>query len=252
MEVDAPVPPPPPPGCSGARFVSTTDLMVMTTGEIHDPTLLDEHELWFTTHEAGGGYQIASATRTDTTQPFGAPVIGSFVRTQMDTDPAITRDGLHILFMSDDTRVYQADRTARDMPWSVASVVPGIDGESAGRGFDVTPDGLAIYMADANGVRTSRRSSPTGTFGPVTMLAAGVMPSFPTISPDELELFFNPVGTNGSELHRITRGDAALDFDIATDELIYQDAQDPDITADAATLVYLHGGQLQTAHRECP
>ena len=241
------------PGCAGARFVSTTDLTVTTMGEIHDPTLLDQDELWFTYHEAGGPYQIASATRADTTQAFDAPVIGSFVRSDNDTDPAITRDGLHILFITDDARVYQADRPTRTSPWSAAALVPGIDGEGVGVGFDITPDGLVIYMADAAGIRTARRSYPTGTFGPVTVLAAGLPTAFPTISPDELELFFNPMGGDtAGELHRITRTDRTLDFDLATEQVVYQSAVDADITADAQTLVYKHGGDLQAAHRECP
>ena len=252
IEIDAP---PPdvgyvPPGCAGARFVATTDLGVMTTGEIHDPTMLDDQEIWFTFHSTTTGYQIASATRTASTEPFGAPVLGDVMRSTDDTDPAITYDGLHVLFISDDSRVYQSDRAARGAAWSAPSLVPGIDGESAGLGFDVTPDGLSIYMASTVGVRTATRSTAIGTFGPVTNLADGVMMQFPSISPDELELFFNLPGT--TELHRITRTDRALDFDISKDEIVYQDADDADITADSRTLIYKYGAQLQIAHRECP
>jgi hypothetical protein len=252
IEVDALVPDAAyvPPGCSGSRFVSTTDVSVMTNGEIDDPTMLDDHEIWFTSHMAGGGYQIASARRTSSDQPFGAPVIGSFKHSANDSDPALTHDGLHLLFVSDDAHVYQTDRAAPDAAWSPASLVPGIDGESAGLGFDITPDGLAIYIASTDGVHTARRASPIGTFGPVTVLAPPLMMQFPSISPDELELFFNSAGSN--ELDRITRTDRGLPFDVTTRELVYQSAADADITADSRTLIYMHGGQLQTAHRECP
>jgi len=251
LEVAAPLPDAPPPGCAGALFGATTNLSVMTSDGVADPTLVDPLELWLTWRHPAGTAHVASATRTDTTQPFGTPQVASFAITDFDTDPAFTGNRLHVFFISSDAHIYEADRSSLAMPWSAARIVPGIDGEDASMGIDVTANGLAIYFSDVNyHLHTASRATLNENFGPVTDLAPTLAITFPSISPDQLELFYNP--HNSSELHRLTRSDPAADFDPASDITIYMHGDDPDISADATTLIYFNQGNLQTAHRDCP
>src|SRR5262249_52956492 len=157
---------------------------------------------------------IASATRTAPEQRLNMLAVASF-STPGSTDPAITSDGLHILYLNGNHQVYQSDRADRHAMWSAPTIVSGIDSFIAGGGLDISLDGLTIYVSDSSQLYTATRTDPMGRFGDLTKLAVGRKVSFPGVSPDERELFYNPENTK--ELRRMTRNDRSLDFDVMTD-----------------------------------
>jgi hypothetical protein len=107
-------------GCSGSLFGANAPVPgIDTSDQVFDPTQSDDPlEIWFTV-ENGTGFHVNSATRASVAEPFGAPVLASFARSNYDGDPSITRAGLHLLFTSDDGHVWQADRATRTGPWSL-------------------------------------------------------------------------------------------------------------------------------------
>jgi hypothetical protein len=253
LGLDPTHPPDAPPdavGCSGSRFADTITIALPGGPSVFDPTQSDDPlELYLTWQVTTTEFQISVTTRTDPDQPYGTLAYASFGRSMRDSDPSITQDGLHLLFLSDDYRVYQTDRATRQSPWSAATIVAGIDNWVIMGGFDISLDGLRIYFSDGSNLRTAQRSDPTAAFDTATDLAKGLDIGFPGISPDERELFYNP--SSNKQLHHITRNDRSLDFDLSTDETLLQDAGDPDVSPDSRTLLYDVDGELTAMHRTC-
>jgi hypothetical protein len=220
-EIDSPVVPDARPdavGCAGSRFANTITVAVGGHPSMYDPSQSDDPlEIFFTWATTTSEFKVATATRGALDQPFGMPAIATFGRTPRDGDPAITSDGLHILFMSDN-QVFQTDRATRQSPWSASTIVPGID-QFTVLGIDISLDGLTIYFSDGWQLFTATRPDVMAPFGNPTKLAVGVNITFPGISPDEREL------NNGA---------------------------DPDVSPDSRTLYYIVDGDLTAMHRDCP
>jgi hypothetical protein len=237
-------------GCSGSSFAGTVAVPIDSGQSIYDPTQTDDPlELYFTWAQTTTDFHIASATRGAVDQSFNMPVVLPFSTTH-NTDPAITADGLHILYLAQNDQVYQADRATRQSMWSAPTVVAGIDNFTVGGGLDISPDGLTIYFSDGFELRTATRNDPMGPFGTPRVLASGVNATFPGISPDERELFYNPKDSH--ELRHMTRNDPSLDFDVMTDESLLLNGADPDVSLDSRTLLYDVDGRLTAMHRGCP
>src|SRR5262249_43265528 len=159
-------------------------------------------------------------------------------------------DGLHLVFLSADFRIYQTDRTTRTDAWSTPTIVGGVDNFVVNGGVDISLDGLRVYVRRRAKLHTATRTDVMAAFDTVTDLAVGLDVGSLGISPDERELFFNP--STNYELHRITRNDPSLDFDISTDDMLLQDARNPDVSPDSRTLLYSVDGVLTLMHRDCP
>jgi len=236
-------------GCSAGRFTGTVRVPIDVGDAIYDPTQSDDPlELYFTWAVNTVDFQIASATRTAPDQTFDMPTVASF-SVAHNTDPSISSDGLHIVFLGPNDQVFQVDRATRQSAWSAATIVAGIDNFTVAGGLDISPDGLTIYFSDMHQLRTATRSDPLAGFANITELAVGLDVAFPGISPDQRELFYNPGSTH--VLHHVTRNSATLDFDPSTDEIILMNAGDPDVSPDSRTLLYDVDGVLTAMHRDC-
>jgi len=90
-----------------------------------------------------------------------------------------------------------------------------------------------------------RRDLPFGA--PSAVLASGV--GFPTISPDQLELYYTPPAA--MMIHRMTRARPDAPFDASSDQTIFG-GDDGDVAADARTMVLQRNTEIMISTRACP
>jgi hypothetical protein len=240
------------PTCPGAPFPSgNVTVLAGLESELFDGAMFGD-ELWMT-REEDGDRKIQLAIR-DTTGVYAAPVKPPFVDLDADEyEVGISGDGRRLVFISNrddlEPRVFEATRPEPTEPFGAAIEVAGLP--SGIQGLDLSFDGLALYISDSKmQVRVARRSSLETTFGNASALADAqndpVLGESPSISPDELELFY----LFGSEIFRRVR--AGRDARFGPPELISA-GFDPDLANDGGALVHSNvaTGQLQTLRREC-
>lgn len=244
------------PGCSDGVFGAPT---VLTTfddlpAEFEASLRHDRLEIWF---------EVLTATRTETwvatrgadTVAFDPPQLAPFSAsgTVDDTHPVLTGDGRRLLFLSEragGNDLYEVVRTDIGAPWGTPRQLAGLDGKNL-RTFDVSHDGLTLYFKDSNAdtltTYVARRATFDAPFGEATIAAHNT--SSPSISPDELELFYNAPGT--SRLEKRVRVDPALPFDDNA-ILIADSGDDPDLAGDGRTMVIARSNTLVLLERTCP
>lgn len=261
---DAPPPRPDAVGCAGKAFVGPdvlTEFDAVPNRSEFDPTEnADGTELWFSSREAAGNAQDLSwSTKIAATGKWGPSTVAPFnLPGVTDADPALSDDGLRLVFMSDrlgSLRAWEVARTAVGQPFGGAAILRGIDGIPVD-GLDMTLDGLTLYFSAANDgeLHVAHRSSVDAPFvaeeegGALRVLANGV--AYPSISPDGREVFYGHPG-GGSATYRRVRGDTSQPFEV-TEEVIYNDADDPEISADGRRLYFARSGALLVARRDCP
>jgi hypothetical protein len=234
------------PTCAG--WGNRQDLQGGATGS-HDPTLSKNRLELFTVRMPSTSYDIYLSRRPDTMSQFdiGSPV-GELNSPADDTDPALTADGLMIVFISTrggSPRVYQATRPAVGIEFSPPDIAPGLLSQPAD-GIDLSPDGLSIYIHSSGLLLQATRANRGDAFGARTQIAS--FGSFPSMAPDGLAIYFN--GASGGLVRRtravITDGFSAMD------ETVDGGASDGDMLADGTAVVMSVGSPSDiTVIREC-
>lgn len=112
--------------------------------------------------------------------PIGAPNDA----TVLDEDPALSADGLTLVFVSHDrlggsggSDLFTARRADRSAPWGPATALEGLNTEFGDEGCpDLSPDGLTLYFVRDGAVEVAVRSTIDSAFTtsiPVPALSAG-------------------------------------------------------------------------------
>jgi len=250
-EAHAPVPP----GCSGSRFTGPFDLTTLTGPTTWDPSQGDNPlELIVSIQDdATTLLHINRATRADPTSAYTLAPLPFTDANEEDHDPSITARGTRLLFMSsrvDGPHLWEALRDSSGT-FSNPAIVTSVEPFDAG--LDMSIDGLTIYYADTRGTPTvhplftASRPSLDAPFGPPRMLLADGV-TWPSISPDQLELYF--VTADNTGVHRLVR--PTIDAPFGNEESVAPGVEDPDVSADARTLLVSNFGQLQFMTRDCP
>lgn len=226
-------------------FISQTPIEGMPQDHLFDPTLRDDGlELFFTRAVAAAAFDIFSAQRATEDDPFGPATPLAFDTLQAETDGQLTLDGLHLFFLRDNA-LFEAVRDRRDVPFAGAQPRPDIDPGSGINGYDVSADGLTIYFSKNDELLVAHRASLVSAFGAESVI--GPRMDYPSISHDELELFFQSDAT----IARVTRPTTDAMFD-ATPEPVFPGG-DPEITDDGLQLLFSPPSAmgLAIAHRNC-
>jgi hypothetical protein len=176
----------------------------------------DENEAVLASWRAGG-QRIFAATRTGPGMPFGSPVLVSQVDSgTSDSTPMLSFDGLTLMLSS--TRpggLGSADLwsfTRPDRGSAFGSPLHLVELSSSR--FEskpwLSPDGLRVYLSSDRGtdrdLYIAERASPSGMFGTPVLIPELSSPGLdggPTLSADELELFFTSDRSGGVGLHDV-------------------------------------------------
>jgi hypothetical protein len=253
--------PPPPPGCAGEQFQGPFNLPELDNkvAIMADPTLVgDGNELWFAGRTAAGAQQdLYFTTRASATDSFATPQLAVFDDpTADDSDPAFTADGLDLIFVStrvSGQRLWETTRSALSDPFDMPHEIGELAGTGVPNGLDLSNDGLTLYYVTglSSDLYMVTRPDRTKLFdvAHAQLVSSGVQT--PGVSPDGLELFFDPTFMNN--ISRRTR--ATTDVPFGTDDTLVQaGATTPDVSADAQTLIFAdtlrNGFEYKT--RPCP
>ncbi len=209
-------------------------------GGAHDPTLSADRKELFCAYDLGSGYDIYRTVRTDTSAPFvAAAIVAELSSASKDTDPALTADGLMVVFISErggnGPRAYQATRTSSVVAFTTPQLVPGLENTPVS-GIDVSGDGLTLYYDDGARLVAVERSARDQGILVVRIIAAESTP-FPSVSADGRELYYN-----GPGVMRRTREDLSASFEVATQTVVDDGGADADILPDGSAIV-LTGGE---------
>jgi hypothetical protein len=114
-----------------------------------DPTEpADLLELYYTSDASPG--EILFATRASTDAPFVAQPLPSFnIAGAIEMSPAITADGLRLVFVNDrgaNATVYETSRVTRTSPWSAPQSLLGDYFVHVGAGITMSADGLKVFV----------------------------------------------------------------------------------------------------------
>lgn len=211
-------------------------VLLQDIGGSHEPTLsADRRDLYFV-RDNTTGLDIYHASRLDPTQPFGeGQLVAGLSSAFSDTDPALTADGLLIVFKSNRSgadRAYQAKRTATSV-FASPELVPGLEMTMVS-GIDISPDGLTLYVDD--GLHLIIAARPARSEPIETLVVVADRTPFPSASSDGLELYYN-----GEGVVRRTRGDTSEPFLEGTATVVDESGRDADVLADDSALVFTAG-----------
>ncbi len=197
---------PPPPPCDVTTPFGTpvpiTELNT-TSAEEHPHLTPDELTIYYQSNRNGGAGKsdIWRATRPTRTSPFAAPVNLSGINTTgQEADPAISADGLTLLFFTDRSGggdIWFAQ--AADGGFGAPAMLPLVNTSSLDFGPSLQPGALVLYFASARNsdagltnvfVASSNDAGVTGvsSVGPVN--TANHKDGYPAISADGLVLYF--------------------------------------------------------------
>ena len=229
-------------------FISQQAIAGIPQEHLFDPALRDDGlELFFTRNIAGAQFDIFVATRSSVNEPFGPAAPLAFDTLQAETDGQLTADGLHLFFLMNNA-LFEAVRERRDVPFTGAQPRTDVDPGAAGiNGYDISADALALYFSQGDELLVARRASVVSAFGAASVV--GPRMDYPSISADELELFFqNP---NDEMIYRVTRSSTKAMFDGAPEAVF--PGEDPEITDDGLQLLFgpPSGTGLAIAQRNC-
>ncbi len=247
--------PPPPIGCSGQLFGSPVSLppLVENQAEFDGQLSADGRELWMVAHDPSvqdefRAYRSVRATR-DADFPLATKV--DLAPGRAVTDPALTADGRRIMFVSREPTelVLEAVRETPDGVFGSPALISGL-GSISVAGLDLSVDGLTVYYTNfAGDLWTASRATVDDPFVDARMLMTNI--GYPSVSPDQLELFYTKVTPTGGPIYRRLR--PAVSEPFGPDETIVADrGADPDVSPDGRTLVISDLGGLTLLTRECP
>ena len=191
---------------------------------------------------------------------FGEPVLVDLVNMNGNHtgEPALTADGLRLMFRVDNSpnQLYEAIRSSPDQfPFDNVVAPLGLPSVMSGgvRSFDLTWDGLRLYYTNSDGeLYMLTRAARDKPFGNRSELLANDV-EYPTISGDELELFFrhwdDPMKPDDLRLFRRER--AQRDVPFGPEQEILSEAADPDIAPSSSELIIAYDGTLAIMKRTC-
>jgi hypothetical protein len=253
--------PPPPPGCAGERFQGPSGLPELDNAVkvMAQPTLTgDTLELWFGGRAAALAQQdLYFTTRASVSDPFAPPQLAAFDDpTSEDYDPAITADGLDLFFVStrlSGARLWETTRSSRSEPFGTPREIGELAGTGVANGFDVSKDGNTLYYVTGvpNDLYMVSRVDRMQLFDVDHALMVSTGVATPGVSPDGLELFFNPPLVNS--ISRRTRASRDVPFD-NDDAVVQASAATAEVSADATELFFANGGRsgFEYLTRPCP
>lgn len=223
-----------PPRCNpSAPFGTPVELTAIDTVSDDEGGFLqpDELTIYFGSARPGGagGFDIYKATRASVTAPFGGvtPVAG--VNTAGDErEPRVSSDGLTIIATDhpgNAWRLVLAQRASATVAFPALQPIANVSGTTNDTEPSLLPDGNVIYFgSDRAGASTGydiyRTSRSGGAFIAPTLVAGtqlntAFVESSPTITPDELNLYFlsNRTGTMGTyDIYYASRASTANAF----------------------------------------
>jgi hypothetical protein len=225
----------------------------------YDSTLpIDGLELWFSSPVLGPAH-VFFLSRSTPSDPFqGTPKPAPFnVGNEVDTDPSITGDGLRIIYRSSNgpggDHAWEITRTSRSVPFGdAATLARGLETTNV-HSLDIALDGKRLYFTDniVGALYVATRDTLTGAFGtPVMLIPSGV--AFPSISPDELEVFYQPLVGGFDVLKVVRRVRASPSGDFGEEINVFNGAGDPEMGADSRTLYMSKDNAFSTITRDCP
>ncbi len=263
-------------GCNQAFGLDPTDLAGVTecatvrfgpkqplagfVGDIpeFDPQLgPDGTELWLT-HYDNGELDMYRAARPDRNADFVTPAVKAELVPGVRTmDASLSGDGRRMLFLQGvvapkDRQVYEGVRANPKSPiFDSIRIVIGIDVSTTGiDGIDLSWDGLTLYYSDSDGMLwRTRRPSLDEPFADKQALFSNI--SWLSVTPDELEIFYNRPSDGGNPpVYRRSRD--TRDGDFVNEELVLPAGYDPDVSSDATQLIIGVDNGLAVLSRECP
>ena len=172
-----------------------------------------------------------------------------------NVEPALTKDGLLLAFATNRIggvyKLFLAKRSAINLPFD-AAIQTNLTFPADFRGFDISPDGLKIYIVDNGMLHVMKRTSLTGEFVFDKMINLPVTDfSYPSVSFDELEILYNDKNTQ-----RVMHATLAADKKSYENPTALQVGEscslleDADLSADAMTVVYNCNGSIHIARRQ--
>jgi hypothetical protein len=213
-----------------------------------DPTIRGDELEMFYVYGLPGAYRIARAVRASTTSEWMSAGDAPFADpTASETDPAINADGTYVAFISDrggvGNHVYLAHRTCDT--WEPVVPARGLESLTA-IGIDLSWDALGLYYTIGDSmIYEVHRATTTDAFGTPEQVSMGG--TYPSISSDELELYF--AGAGG--VYRATR--TAVGTAFATPTLVTDSGNDPDVSFDGTGLLFVLTGNVPAwLRRTCP
>lgn len=181
--------------------------------------------------DRSGVDRIYEVTRASPTDAFAAPQLvpnlGS-VTGVPDRDPALTGDGLTLVFTSQrggDWDLYLTTRPSRTQPFAAPAVIAELATTDSDWGPVITSDGLSLYYVIGGDLAYAHRASVASAWSaPGTLLATlnSTANEFePAITADELTIFFasdRPSGGRGGlDIWTATRASTADAFGAPSD-----------------------------------
>jgi hypothetical protein len=201
------------------------------TGAANDPsTTADKLLLYFALVEGDGTIDLWFATRDTLDEPYGDLTHDNVLASNLtDAEPALSADGLGILFFSERTgtrQIYEAHRTSRMFPFSSPVLVD--TGPDPIYSFDASLDLDTLWIDTGGDLVELTRANDQSPFGARRVI--GYQLTWPTVAGDQLSVYYSPSGT----VFRQTRADARYEFSLET---AITTGFDPDISADGRTLI---------------
>ena len=150
-----------------------------------------------------------------------------------------------------DTTVFEAVRaTATADVFDSVRLVEGL--RTNPRSLDLSWDGLRIYYTNQDGeLYFAERPTRDAPFdASVRVLAPETNFYFPSVSPDELELFYNHTPAEAPAVYYRRRSSRTAAF--GAEQKLFENAGDADVAASSRTLVIARDRGLYTLERACP
>jgi hypothetical protein len=221
--------------------------------------ILFQHEL------APSEFELRIARRLDTASSFDAPtrIIELDAAGLSETDPALSRDGLEVVFVRD-ADVFVARRPSR----SAAFGVPEAASYLSFGGLDLFDD-LTLFHAYSSGgqyelviAARADRTAPFVSVREIDELNTAASERSPGLSPDGLEIFVTATRLGRDLIYSARRASLAATFGalVVVGELDLggtSSSRDPDLSGDGRTIYFASDGptggsdDLWYATREC-
>ena len=231
--------------CTG-KFSAEFEVFFEQGSTKFDPSTNILGELWFTVPSGPRDLYFATPNGLG----FAAAVRATFNDDVADDyDPASTEDGSRLLFISNRNSGSRVFEVVRDGDMFSAPLMRG-DIPTV-EGIDISRDGLRLYYTTPDGMFVTERPSLDGAFTAPRLLA--LVGEFPSISTDELELYYNVDATRIARRTRraIAEGFGAEESPLEGAGAPLLDGNDAEISHDGTTLLFVDGNKVFGARREC-
>lgn len=241
-----------PPDCDGVLFAGQATTVVGPVDGTEATFTDDELEIHFTEYVANSEFEIYVAKRTVNNLPFQTQQLASFTLAgSNDTEPAITADGLMLVFVSNRAgaeRPFVVERASRTSPWSTPTEL-AFDGFATlqMRSLDLSWDGLRLFFVDVGeNLVMATRTSRSAPFQLVGNYGSGLR--YPAVSTDGKEIYY--VKSPTDELWRASRTSTTEPF--ANHAFTGLAGFDPELSRDGQTLHLSRGSSIVKYTRTCP